>query len=356
MAICIDRSITICGKARNYKSSTENNKSSSTLAKAIKDLSFRKRPVKPKTYVLKFSPSSKFIVEVNSLSTIKQDLKNLQSTSSKNLALFNYADLNKFFSVSFLNNNSVDVVILFIGLILCVLNFHHIVFLSLTNRLENDSAYDYKTVIFNNSSYPNDSMLYNFVDDYVEKQIEITQKCFAQSGSLYEKFLLNTWFWLDLSAYSLIPATGMIIFSLIIMLRMKKINKSYLQLLTDQNYQFNRRNYLKKIRKNRQIMLMLLNSNVYFIFTMVQFWIFVYFFKGTRSKYNDYHHVIELYVYILVYSNNAFDFLFYSLSSEKYREELFALLRPFKKYGNKSLSINQSTDMELKERVPLNDI
>ena len=115
---------------------------------------------------------------------------------------------------------------LFIGLILCVLNFHHIVFLSLTDRLENDSAYDYKTVIFNSSSYPNDSMLYNFVDDYVEKQIEITQKCFAQSGSLYEKFLLNTWFWLDLSAYSLIPATGMIICSIIIMLRMKKINKS----------------------------------------------------------------------------------------------------------------------------------
>ena len=123
-------------------------------------------------------------------------------------------------------------------------------------------------------------MLYNFVDDYVEKQIEITQKCFAQSGSLYEKFLLNTWFWLDLSAYSLIPATGMIICSIIIMLRMKKINKSYLQLLTDQNYQFNRRNYLKKIRKNRQIMLMLLNSNVYFIFTMVQFWIFKDFWRS----------------------------------------------------------------------------
>jgi hypothetical protein len=355
MAICIDRSITICGKARGGYKSTKESNTSSTLVKTIKDLSFRKRPVKPKTFVLKFNSSSKFVLEVNSFDTIKQDLKNLHNTNGKNLALFNYADLNKFFSISFLNNNSVDIVILIIALVLGALNFHHIVFLSLSNRLENDSGYDYKTV-FNNSTNTNDTMLYTLLDDYVEKQIEITQKCFAQSGSIYENFLLTSWFWLDLSAYSLIPAAGMIICSLIIIVRMKKINKSYSSLLQDQNYQFNRKNYLKKIRKNRQIMLMLLNSNVYFIFTMVQFWIFVYYFKGTRSKYNDYHHVIELYVYILVYSNNAFDFLFYSLSSEKYREELFALIRPFRRYGTKSFSANQSTDLELRERAPLNDL
>ena len=56
MAICIDRSITICGKARGgYKATKESNTPSSTLVKTIKDLSFRKRPVKPKTFVYKTS-------------------------------------------------------------------------------------------------------------------------------------------------------------------------------------------------------------------------------------------------------------------------------------------------------------
>ena len=89
---------------------------------------------------------------------------------------------------------------------------------------------------------------------------------------------------------------------------------------------------------------------------MLQFWVFVYYFKGTRSTYNDYHHLVELYVYILVYSNNAFDFLFYSFSSEKYRDELLALIIPVGKYKNKSVSVNQSTEIELKERRPLNDL
>ena len=257
MAICIDRSVTICGRSRNRKT-TERTRT--TLVNSFDELHFVKRSFKPKSFAIKLTPSSKFVLELNSLSIIKQDLKNLQSTGRERLAMLTETDLNKFFSISFLNNNSVDIVVVVIALILTVLNFHHIIFLGLTNRIENDSTDDYKSVYFNSSSL-NDTM-YNFLDEYIDKDVEIKQKCFAKGGSIYETFLLTAWFWLDLSAYSLIPACTMIVCTFIIVFRMIKINESYSRLIRDQNYQFNKKNYLKKIRKNRQIMVMLMNSKL----------------------------------------------------------------------------------------------
>jgi hypothetical protein len=125
-----------------------------------------------------------------------------------------------------------------------------------------------------------------------------------------------------MSIYSCIPVSIMFFCSIHIILKFRKMNKEYLKRSINNNHKFNRKNYLKKIKKNRQICLMILNSNLYFLLSMLQFWLCFYFY-GKNSDQTE--NIIQLYVYIFVYANNAVDFAIYGISSSRYRREVFEI-------------------------------
>ena len=143
-------------------------------------------------------------------------------------------------------------------------------------------------------------------------------KCLPGKDSYYEKFLLNIWFWIDILLYSIIPFLIKGFCSVLIMIKLKRINQSYID--HSLAYNMNRKLYLRKLKKNSQISLMLVSSNLYFLFTMVLFWLW-FIFKSNNEKESVESSLRQSFVYMLLYTNNAFDFVFYGISSEKYRKE-----------------------------------
>ena len=227
-------------------------------------------------------------------------------------------------SHSCFKKNSVIISIILILAFIFLLNSHYVIFLKLirnSNDIQSNVGKNFKFlkdfVSKNTSLYI--IMLQRLATEKINYQADI---CFAERGSLYEKFLQNIWFWVDMSVYSLGPFVMMCICSLLIVFRFRSMNKNYLGFIEDKGHQCNKKVYLKRIKKNRQICLMLLNSNLYFLLSMLQFWLCFYFFGKNNDQTEN---LIQLYVYIFLYTNNAIDFLIYGLSSDKYRHELIAL-------------------------------
>ena len=168
-------------------------------------------------------------------------------------------------------------------------------------------------------------------------------------GSLYELFMLNVWFWIDIVLYSILPFISMGICSTIIIVKINKINKSYLRQFFAATHTITsttlppsttvqptssfssfgnkpsnvtshtRMIYLKKLKKNFQICVMLISTNLYFLATMLIFWAW-YLFRYEKNETLQ-QNLTHSYVYVLLYTNNAFGFVFYGMSSEKYRRE-----------------------------------
>ena len=157
-------------------------------------------------------------------------------------------------------------------------------------------------------------------------------------GSMYETFMLNIWFWVDIILYSVLPFISMSICSTIIIVKINKINRSYLKHLFVKKRSTSspisislpsptpssvtshtKMIYMKKLKKNFQICVMLISTNLYFLVTMLIFWAWYLFsFEKNESLQRN---LTQSYVYLLLYTNNAFGFIFYGFSSEKYRRE-----------------------------------
>ena len=118
----------------------------------------------------------------------------------------------------------------------------------------------------------------------------------------------------------------MCICNVVIMVEFKRINNNYLQLVAKKGHVLNKNTYLRKIKKNRSICLMLFNSNIFFLFVMLQYWICFFLFKDIEDKSKT---IINLqsFSYIFLYTNNAFEFLIFGLTCEKYRNEFKNLFR-----------------------------
>ena len=168
--------------------------------------------------------------------------------------------------------------------------------------------------------------------------------------SLYESFLIGIWFWIDMVIYSIVPFISMGVCSTIIIVKINKINRSYLrQFFTDTTTiiativqpsssissacskptnvnvvaSHTKMIYLKKLKKNFQICVMLISTNLYFLITMLIFWAW-YLFRYEKNE-TLHRNLTHSYVYLLLYTNNAFGFVFYGLSSEKYRREFYKI-------------------------------
>ena len=206
---------------------------------------------------------------------------------------------------------SVDMVVVFIFILIAILNGHYLLFLKLYSQT------------FEHFNFLSDLLLDNLIEN--EEPLVMVKKCLAEPGTEYETFLQHYWFWIDMSVYSIIPFVIMCICSLIIMIEFRRVNTNYFQLVANKGHGLNRNNFLRKIKKNRQICLMLFNSNFYFLFIMLQYWICFFLFKNNDGK-DEVLNQLQSFVYIFLYTNNAFEFLIFGITSEKYRNELYQII------------------------------
>ena len=292
--------------------------------------------LKKKTFKIKIGSKSEFVIQVESFRfRLPQNILKItnndpsvnkspnDSSKIETLQITNNSRLKKKFHFSNLDKRLVDWVIFFIVIVLFIINGHYLWFLRLTDisKTENFNIsvkYDILNITLDQKK---SSSLNNMMESIINQELAL-KRCYATQGTMYEKFLDDFWFWIDLGIYSLIPFIVNCISSLIIAIKLKNMNKNYKQLLRSKGYEFNKNNYMKKIKKNRQICLMLLNQNLYFLFSMVQFWV-LFFVK--RNADGPSEHLIQSFVYVFLYTNNAFDFMIYGFSSSKFRKELFGI-------------------------------
>ena len=225
--------------------------------------------------------------------------------------------LNNFFKLTS-SYISMDILILISFILLSLMNVHFLIFLK---------VYKIDFLDFLNAPIkPEKDIGDGFKVFLDEKNFLNLKKCFAKSGTAYEQFLKTKWFLVDMSVYSLLPLISMIVSSIIIWVKFKKINQNYSRFISDESYsQHNKSIYFKKIKRNRQICLIILNSSAYFLFSMGFYWICFLIFRNSLIQ-NDFFNELQSFVYILLYTNNAFDFVIYGFSSSAYRMELYKIL------------------------------
>jgi thiosulfate reductase cytochrome b subunit len=157
--------------------------------------------------------------------------------------------------------------------------------------------------------------------------------CFPVIGTWYSSFLMNIWIWIDFLVYSIIPFIVMGICSMIIIVKIQKNSNNLLKTLskTSQN---DKSNLQRRLKRNRQLLYMLLITNFYFLLSLLPCCLSFLIFGGSETK-SSLH---QLVVHILLYTNNSINFLFYGFSSEKYRKEFIGFFKSKKEKTNKALS------------------
>ena len=146
--------------------------------------------------------------------------------------------------------------------------------------------------------------LENLIDDYFHFI------CFPSYGSSYNYFLTKIWIWIDSSLYSFIPFLVMVSCSILIWLEIRIKTRNLLIR--------SRSNVNHKFERNRQLLIMLTVTNAYFIFCS-----FPYFVAYYKLPPNENLHSI---FYLLAYSKNSINFVFFFLFSFKYRQTLSSLV------------------------------
>jgi hypothetical protein len=220
-------------------------------------------------------------------------------------------------SVPKFNLHRVDMAMTCIACVLTILNAHYFLFLSLNQTQASQGVGE---DFYQNSS----SNYWNFeykgkAGDIVkiENSKESRLVCFPVEDSLYKSFLVKIWTWLDLIIFSLVPFLTMSVCSVIILVKIRESSEKYLKVLMNRNTESNRDACQKRIRRDRQVLYMLLLTNFYFLLSSMPYFVSSLLYQGQR----DDSPTAQPIVHLLLYTNNAVNFLFYGFSSEKYREE-----------------------------------
>ena len=137
---------------------------------------------------------------------------------------------------------------------------------------------------------------------------------------MYFQFLNKIFVWIDIGVYCIIPFVTMCICSTMIIMRIK--SKSRTMLLKMRTSSMNRHQRYKRIKRNRQLAGMLLLTNIYFIISSLPYCIMFVLHRGKESE----NPLGQLTVHVMSYTNNAFNFFLYGISSQKYRKEFWILL------------------------------
>jgi hypothetical protein len=230
----------------------------------------------------------------------------------------------------------VDRIVLAVGFLIACVNLHYIFFIKLikietpsdgnaTSFVDNTTLFKSKISIGDLSTINNklnvtetinsSSKLFNYV-------------CFTSEDTIYYYFLMHVWVWIDMILYSLLPFVIMTVCSILIVVQIKTKTKNFLN-----NYVNETKNKMCMIRsrkRNRQLLIMLTITNLYFIICSLPLCISLIYYKfiGIRNE----THLVQTAFHVLAYSNNSINFVFFSLFSKKYQERFRNLTSCFRIY------------------------
>ncbi len=202
--------------------------------------------------------------------------------------------------------------------ILILMNSHFIFLLELNLKVDTVSSNEaYEAFRINtttqNHVYPSlPSKNYTINTDY---------ECSPDNSPAYSYFLRHVWFWLDMIVYFLIPFFTMFISFFFIKTRLNRTNQYYTSYMSKSS-RSNTKIWQKRIKKNQHILIKLLVVNSYFFFSSTPY--YVYNFLIDYPNQND---NLLTFFNILFYSNNAFNFFLYGISSEQFRKVLIQVVK-----------------------------
>jgi len=147
--------------------------------------------------------------------------------------------------------------------------------------------------------------------------------CFPTRNTKYFEFIIHQWIWIDLTVYAALPFVTMSCASIIILIMLRKRSFEYFNHIRNKNRRFLRK-YAERLKNEKQIIYMLLVNNFYFLLTLLPYCIVFGIYRGSKKE-SETQKLVELFVYILLYTNNAFNFLLYGITSKNYRTKLKGL-------------------------------
>jgi hypothetical protein len=236
----------------------------------------------------------------------------------------------------YFHKNRIEKVLSLIAIMLALLNIHLIFYsqisansyISTRNFIINETNFDN----FNKSIYQiedhnsifGDYKLDNETLFHIINDISNSKICFPIGGEYYNYFYNHIWNWIDACIYSFIPFLIMIACSIIILVQ---INKKKPTLTMNKNTRLNKKLQEKSARRNNQLLIMLTGTNFYFILTSLPYCV-THLISNIEKiyVYNEFA-LILLIIYILAYSNNSVNIIFYILFSEKYRQKFIDLIK-----------------------------
>jgi hypothetical protein len=219
--------------------------------------------------------------------------------------------------------NKVDFVVLIVACCVALLNSHYILLLEV-NQKENSQQKGLNDIkIFNKFNF---SQQFNIQTKLDKKPLtsDLTKRmCFPTKETKYFEFIIHRWIWIDLSVYAAFPFITMSCASVIILIMLRKRSFEYFNHIRNKNRRFLRK-YAERLKNEKQIIYMLLVNNFYFILTLLPYCIVFGIYRGSKKE-SETQKLVELAVYILLYTNNAFNFLLYGITSKNYRIKLKGL-------------------------------
>jgi hypothetical protein len=161
--------------------------------------------------------------------------------------------------------------------------------------------------------------LYEYLDmNETEQEVYV---CFPINNPIYAEFLTNVWIWIDMCIFFLVPFLVMSICSTVILIKINRKTAKFFKNLMNKNNASNRAACSRRAKRNRQLLYMLLLTNLYFLLSCLPYSITFMMFKSERimSEFG------KSLVHMVLYTNNAVNFLFYGFSCERYRAEFIKL-------------------------------
>ena len=229
--------------------------------------------------------------------------------------------------------------------LLLVINMHFLMFLNVhlnLNKFTSANKYPrngnsfHEHVLEDNYRFLNEThfVSYNNQTMHSLKNLSLVEivglsECSARKNTVYWYFLHFVWFWLDMIVYFVVPFLTMTISFILIFIKVRKSNRNYRGYLITENRKYNNRIYLKKIKKNQRIIVKLFVVNLYFFLSIFPYFLFNIFVKNVSV---NRHSLAENLVSILFYSNNALNFFFYGVTSQKFLKEF---VKMYQKYRGK---------------------
>ncbi len=236
--------------------------------------------------------------------------------------------------------------------LLFFINIHFILFLHIKENINlsqvkyqddenaNNGSSSSSYVDTNSSVHNENETNYSFEYENLE--------CSADLGTWYSKFMDNTWFWVDIIVYFLIPFITMCITFSIIKFKLKAINRNYACILLDKGYNnYNKRIYSRKIKRNNKIIYSLFGTNLYFCLSIIPFSVFTLFKNLVSSLSLKESYYLKSFVEILFYSNNALNIVFYGFTSKDFRKTFKKMFRLEEKSKKSNSSRSGSKENKL---------